>query len=120
MQTFSVFALSSVAEGTPVTLLEAMSTGLPVVSTGVGGIPALVAQGETGLLVPVAKPTALAAALETYASDPALALRHGAAGRTRIERHYSIATMLFAYAELYDALLKKKSKFKPAAKPCTE
>lgn len=120
MQTFSVFALSSIAEGTPVTLLEAMASGLPVVSTAVGGIPALVGDGETGTLVPPSSPQALAEALAAYVVDEALARRHGEAGRARIERHYSIAAMLAAYTALYDDLCKKKMRYKGAARPCPE
>ncbi|UUZ51377.1 glycosyltransferase [Massilia sp. B-10] len=91
MRTFSVFALSSLAEGTPVTLLEAMACGLPVVSTAVGGIPDLVQENVTGLLVPNRDSAALATALAVYANDPALARHHGAAGRARhratLQRH---------------------------------
>lgn len=81
MQTFSLFAMSSIAEGMPVTLLEAMSAGLPVVSTRVGGIPDLVTDNETGALVAAGDPAAMAAALAVYVRAPSLARRHGAAAR---------------------------------------
>ena len=116
MRGFSVFALSSIAEGTPVTLLEAMACGLPVVSTAVGGIPELVRDGATGLLVPPGDTQALAAALARYAADPALAARHGAAGRERIENHYSVSAMVQAYVALYDGL--RKTKLKETITPC--
>lgn len=120
MQTFSVFALSSIAEGTPVTLLEAMATGLPVVSTAVGGIPALVADGATGMLAPAGDAQALARALAAYVESDTLAAEHGAAGRARIESEYSIATMLSAYMALYDTLCKTKINLKEVIKPCAE
>jgi glycosyltransferase involved in cell wall biosynthesis len=120
MQTFSVFALSSIAEGTPVTLLEAMATGLPVVSTAVGGIPALVADGATGMLAPAGDAKALARALAAYVENDTLAAGHGAAGRSRIESEYSIATMLSAYMALYDTLCKNKINLKEVIKPCAE
>ena len=120
MQTFSVFALPSIAEGTPVTLLEAMSAGLPVVATGVGGIPEVVADEITGKLVAPHDPEAFAAALAAYVTQPERAARHGAAGRERIERHYSITTMLSAYTALYDALCKTKTTFKETITPCAE
>lgn len=120
MRGFSVFALSSLAEGTPVTLLEAMACQLPVVSTAVGGIPELVADGVTGALVPVRDAQAMAEALARYARDPALAARHGAAARERIVRTNSIAAMVQAYVALYDSLRKSKLKLKETITPCAE
>lgn len=114
MRTFSVFALPSIAEGMPVTLLEAMACGLPVVASRVGGIPELVLENNTGLLVPPADPQALAEALARYLQEPALAARHGGAGRARIEARYSIAAMLSGYTSLYDALCKMKTKSREA------
>lgn len=120
MRGFSVFALSSLAEGTPVTLLEAMACGLPVVSTAVGGIPDLVQENVTGLLVPSGDSAALAGALAVYANDPALARHHGAAGRERIEHHYSVDAMVQAYTDLYDTLRKQKLNLKETITPCAE
>jgi sugar transferase (PEP-CTERM/EpsH1 system associated) len=114
MRTFSVFALPSIAEGMPVTLLEAMACGLPVVASRVGGIPELVLENNTGMLVPPNDPQALAEALARYLQQPALARRHGAAGRARIEARYSIAAMLSGYTSLYDALCKTKTKSREA------
>ena len=120
MRSFSLFALSSIAEGTPVTLLEAMASALPVVSTAVGGIPELVQPGVNGALVPAREPQALAQALALYVLDEGLAARHGAAGRTRIEQHYSVSAMVDAYAALYDSLLKTKLNLKETITPCAE
>jgi sugar transferase (PEP-CTERM/EpsH1 system associated) len=108
MRTFSVFALSSIAEGTPITILEAMSTGLPVVATRVGGVPEVVIDAFTGLLVPVADAEQLALALAVYVKQPALAAQHGAAGRERIQKHYGMASMLSAYTGMYDAMRGEK------------
>ncbi len=120
MRTFSVFALSSLAEGTPVTLLEAMACGLPVVSTAVGGIPELVQENVTGHLVPNRDSAALAKALAVYANDPALAAHHGAAGRARIEANYSVTAMVQEYTNLYDSLRKNKLNLKETITPCAE
>ncbi len=120
MRGFSVFALSSIAEGTPVTLLEAMSCGLPAVATHVGGIPETVVDDVTGKLVLPNDVPAFAAALASYLRQPELAARHGAAGRERIERHYSVAAMVSAYAALYDQLLGNRKNLEEAIKPCAE
>jgi sugar transferase (PEP-CTERM/EpsH1 system associated) len=120
MRGFSLFALSSIAEGTPVTLLEAMATGLPVVSTAVGGIPELIQDGVSGTLVPAGDPAAMAAALARYAGDAALAARHGAAARARIDAHNSVAAMVQAYVALYDGLRKTKLNLKETITPCAE
>ena len=108
MRSFSVFILPSFAEGTPITLLEAMASGLPVVASDVGGIPEVVSPGHTGMLVAPTDHAGMAAALAAYFSDPPLAARHGAAGRSTIEQHYSITAMLTNYTALYDALCLRK------------
>ena len=120
MRSFSLFALSSIAEGTPVTLLEAMATGLPVVATGVGGIPDLVQDGVMGALAPARDPQRLAEALAAYVRDPSLARAHGAAGRAHVERRYSMRAMLDAYIALYDGLCQTKMKMNKAITPCAE
>ncbi len=109
MQTFSVFAMSSIAEGTPVVVLEAMASGLPVVATKVGGMPEVILDNVTGKLVPVHDNQAFASALARYVLAPELRLQHGAAGRQRIERSYSIEAMLDAYTGLYDTLCAAKT-----------
>jgi sugar transferase (PEP-CTERM/EpsH1 system associated) len=111
---FDVFALPSIAEGTPVTILEAMACGLPVVASRVGGIPEVVEQQATGLLVPPSDALALAEALAVYVQDPQLAARHGAAGRVRVERSNSIAAMVAGYAGLYDTLRASKTNISKA------
>lgn len=120
MHTFSVFTLPSIAEGTPVTILEAMAIGLPVVASRVGGIPEVVIDGETGLLVPPSDDQALAEALAIYCRAPEQAKRHGAAGRERIEHQYSMNAMLSTYAKLYDSLLETKINFRKTIKSCVE
>lgn len=120
MRSFSLFVLSSIAEGTPVTLLEAMATGLPVVATAVGGIPDLVPDGEAGTLVPPRDPQSLARAMAAYVTDRARARRHGLAGRDRVEQQYSMHAMLDAYVGLYDTLRQTKIKLEKAITPCAE
>lgn len=117
---FDIFALSSIAEGTPGSALEAMASGLPVVGTRVGGVPEVVADGTTGLLVPPSDAGAMAAALERYAADAALRAEHGTAGRARVERHYNMAAMVAAYESLYDTLCEHKKQFRKSATSCVE
>jgi glycosyltransferase involved in cell wall biosynthesis len=101
-----VFVLPSKAEGLSNVILEAMACGLPVVAANVGGNPELVTHETTGLLVPPSHPRHLADALECYVSSPAMAHQHGAAGRARIEREFTIPSMVEGYLDLYDRLLK--------------
>ena len=115
LHTFSLFCLPSLAEGTPVSLLEAMACGLPVVASRVGGIPEVVTEGEHGLLVAPADSEALAAALAHYAASPALARQHGDAARRRIEQRFSMTAMLSAYLKLYDHLYQQKVRRRAAA-----
>jgi glycosyltransferase involved in cell wall biosynthesis len=120
LRTFSVFALSSIAEGTPGSALEAMATGLPVVATRVGGVPEVVGENVTGMLVPARDPTILAAALARYVEQPALAAQHGAAGLERVTKKYSMAAMLAGYTRMYDSLCDTKTKFREPSKTCAE
>jgi sugar transferase (PEP-CTERM/EpsH1 system associated) len=115
MQTFSLFVMTSIAEGTPVVLLEAMASGLAVVATKVGGIPDLVLDGSTGTLVDAYQTQtfdaqAFALAISAYLQDSQLLLQRGAAGRERVERIYSIDAMLASYMGMYDALLTAKTR----------
>jgi len=110
LHTFSVFALPSLAEGTPVSMLEAMACGLPVVASRVGGIPEVVDEGVQGLLVPVGDVAALTDALARYTQDAGLRAAHGGAGRARVEERFSLRAMVAAYGELYDGLCQSKTR----------
>lgn len=100
MPTFDVFALSSKTEGLPLVVPEAMAAGLPIVTTAVGGLPGVIDEGSTGLLVPVDE-QALRAALDRLARDHALARRMGEQARTTALARYSSERMVDAYLELY-------------------
>ena len=100
-----VFVLSSLSEGLPLSILEAMAAGLPVVASSVGGIPEVVIDGETGLLVPPGDPQSLAAAIERLLADPALRRRLGEAGRIRVAEHFDLAAVHRAHLDLYRGVL---------------
>lgn len=104
-----VFVLSSIAEGMPITLLEAMAAGLPVVATDVGGVASVVEAGVTGTLVPAGDPKALAGALAGYVNDEPLRRRHGDAGRARAFARFGLDTMTASYTALYDQLLGRRA-----------
>jgi glycosyltransferase involved in cell wall biosynthesis len=89
----------------PVTLLEAMGAGLPVVSTAVGGVVSVVTDGVTGALVRAGDPQALATSLARYVANADLRRQHGDAGRARAVAHFSLEAMVSAYVHLYDDLL---------------
>jgi glycosyltransferase involved in cell wall biosynthesis len=92
-------------EGLPLTILEAMAAGLPVVATDAGGVPEAVANGETGLLVARRDVEGLAKALRTLIEHPAQRQRMGSAGRARAEAHFALARMVAQTAAIYERLL---------------
>jgi glycosyltransferase involved in cell wall biosynthesis len=101
-----VFVLSSRVEGNPLSVMEAMAAGLPVVSTAVGGVPELVRAGETGLLVPSEDAGALAQALQALVDDPVRRQAMGEAARRHAVAHFDIRHTVRGYEQLYESLLK--------------
>lgn len=100
-----LFCLTSREEGLGIAPLEAMACGLPVVATRVGGIPEVVQDGVTGLLVPPADPAAFAAAMAALLTDPARARAFGEAGRARVLSHFAEKAMVAATRAVYEAAL---------------
>lgn len=99
------FVLSSRTEGLPLGLLEAMATGVPVVSTAVGGIPDLIDSGKNGVLVASGDEKALLRELVTLAGQPTAGLRLGQAGRETVLARYSLSQMAERYEELYEQVV---------------
>jgi glycosyltransferase involved in cell wall biosynthesis len=108
---------SSHTEGLPVAVMEAMAAGLPVVATAVGGTPEVVADGVTGLLVPVNDPAALAAKVTALLDDPRRAAM-GEAGRRRVRDEFTFAAMAERYERLFAAVVPRPACRKEVAGVC--
>jgi glycosyltransferase involved in cell wall biosynthesis len=99
----SVFCLPTFIEGLPVVLMEAMASGVPVVTTPVNGIPELVQDGVTGLLVPPGRPDLLADALQRLLTDPARGADLAREGRARVIAEFDIRRIGPSIAALFEA-----------------
>jgi glycosyltransferase involved in cell wall biosynthesis len=97
----TLFVRPSTLEGLPLTVLEAMACGLPVVATPVGGTPEVVRDGEQGLLVPVADAAALAEAILKLLDDPAAAAEMGRRGRETVLHGYGWENVVARTEEVY-------------------
>jgi glycosyltransferase involved in cell wall biosynthesis len=106
--TLDICALSSSNEGTPVAIIEAMAAARSVVATAVGGVPDVVDDGRTGILVEPGNAAALAAALGHLARDPTERLRLGAAARREVERRFSPERLVDDIDRLYREALAEK------------
>ena len=102
---FDAFILPSANEGTPVTAIEALAAGTPVVATRVGGVPDVVRDGEDGFLVEAGDVDGLAERLAALAADPRLREQMGAAGRGRVLPRYAVARLVDDVDRLYRSLL---------------
>lgn len=103
---FDLFCVSSQFEGFPIALVEAMATGLPCVATSVGGIPEIIDDGESGLLVPAGDSPALRRAIERLMNDPWLAQRCGDGGRVAAEKldlRHAVRALETLYARALDS-----------------
>jgi glycosyltransferase involved in cell wall biosynthesis len=104
MAALDVLVFSSRWEGLPVTLLEGMAAGKPVVSTAVGGVPGVVGDTESTLLVPPGMASLLADAVVRVLRDPELARQLSAAAKARVREKYSLDSMLDQTLALYEEL----------------
>jgi glycosyltransferase involved in cell wall biosynthesis len=100
-----VVCLSSDVEGVPMTVLEAMAVGRPVIATDVGGVRDAVVAGQTGVLVPPRDPAAFARALVALAGDPDRARRMAAEGRRRYLEHFTIEERVREYSAMLGELV---------------
>jgi len=98
---FDLFVMSSITEGLGTSILDAMACGKPVVATNVGGIPEVVVDGGTGLLVPPRDPAAMADAIVKLLATRALREEMGAAGLERVRSHFSAEAMVQKTLRVY-------------------
>lgn len=110
LQDARVFALPSLHEGMPTSVLEAMSHGLPVVAFAIDGLLEVVESGETGLLAPVGDHPALAQALLHYLQNDSDAERAGLAGRARIEQEFTLEATANAHARTFSQLVANRQR----------
>jgi glycosyltransferase involved in cell wall biosynthesis len=116
---FDVFALSSLYEGLPCALVEAMSCGIPVVATAVNSVSELVVPGETGLLARPRDPASLGRALAFMLDDPEAAHRMATAGRAHVGDRYRPEALGSTLSDVYEQVLEgaeTRSAAAPAAR----
>ncbi len=109
LQAMDIFVLPSYREGFPRSVLEAMSSALPVVATNIRGCREAVVNGETGLIVPPRSGTALAEAVSLLLGNPDLASRMGAAGRERAVRFYGHQIVQRRFVSVIESALQRKN-----------
>jgi glycosyltransferase involved in cell wall biosynthesis len=107
LQHFRVFVLPSLTEGLPITILEAMQSKVPIIASRVGGIPAVLEDGKTGILVEPGNPNALADAISRVLSDPQGSMQMGKRAREIALTKYSSRRMAEEYQHLYNSILRK-------------
>jgi glycosyltransferase involved in cell wall biosynthesis len=108
LASLDVLVLSSHMEASPVSLLEGLACGKPVVATNVGSISETVRHGEHGYLVPPGDADALAANVARLFNNPQLAQQMGAAGREHVIRECSLERMVAGYEELLTEIYRSK------------
>ena len=104
LEMIDIFCMTSLSEGLPMALLEAMAAGKPVVATSVGDIPNAVSTRDTGLLVAPGEPRALSEALQALLASPDSAARMGQAGRRFVTQRFGNQRMAEKYAALFNSL----------------
>jgi len=108
-----VFVLTSLWEGAPFSVLEAMAAARPVVATAVNGVPEVIQHGQTGWLAAPGDVEQQAMHLEALLKDPITARKMGQAGRRRVEERFSLEDSVMRYSALYQSLYEDKKQHRP-------
>jgi glycosyltransferase involved in cell wall biosynthesis len=111
-----LFVLPSLSEGFPFVLLEALAIGRPVVASRVNGVPELIEDHKTGLLVPARDPHALARAIREVLSDPIAASKMGAAGQIVVRERFTVDRMVASTTAIFDAAVQDEGVRSPVQK----
>lgn len=109
LSAFDLYVLPSEEESFPLSILEAMAAGLPVVATAVGGVPECVVPDETGVLVPPGNRDALARAIIELAGDPKRRRRYGVAGRRRVVENFSPESQASAIETVFARTVRRRA-----------
>lgn len=108
LQAADMLVLTSEAEALPMAIIEGMAAGLPVIATQVGGVPGMVDDGETGLLIPPRDPAALVSAIVRLASDRDSRVTMGRMAAKRCSERWDAASMVDAYADAFEHALTRR------------
>jgi len=104
-----LFVLTSHSEGTPLSIIEAQASGLPIISTNVGGVKDCLIDGETGILVAPSDIKSMSAALLQLCDDATLRIQIGTAGHQFVSQNFSYSRLVNDIEQLYTSLLKQRS-----------
>jgi glycosyltransferase involved in cell wall biosynthesis len=108
-QRWSVFVLPSRQEGFPLSTLEAMAAGIPVIAAEVGGIPEQIVHLEHGVLVPPDDPQAIARWIGRLHEDPDLRARLAASGRARVRKEFTLERQAEGLNRAYETALRRRA-----------
>jgi glycosyltransferase involved in cell wall biosynthesis len=115
-----VFVLSSDFEGNPLSVMEAMASGLPIVSTEVGGVPALFENYKQGLLVRAGDVLGLSTAMVFLLENKATRRNLGVAAARRAKDKFDVSLMVDSYENLYDQILARARRMRPETYSCKD
>jgi glycosyltransferase involved in cell wall biosynthesis len=107
LRSADIFISTATSDGTPVSVLEAMATGLPCIATRVGGVPEWIEDGENGLLIPPRDPAALARAILALATDPGLRARLGTRARETVRERGDWKRLMTRVEDDYNRLISR-------------
>jgi glycosyltransferase involved in cell wall biosynthesis len=108
-RTCDAFVLPTRAEAIPWVAIEALATGIPTIMTGVGGIPEVIRDGETGLIIPCEDPKSIVAAVDRLRTSPSLATDLRERGRLHVEQNYDVAKNTVKFLSLLKAAISNRA-----------